>query len=96
MISFVCSTGEEVFSLRRYLTHARLRGPDINRLNIAECRWRRCWRGDKGMTFGVAGNADAEPVGHYHAVLAMAVFRHGGLGGDSHPARCDHLINFEA
>ncbi|HET9061436.1 MAG TPA: class I SAM-dependent methyltransferase [Acidimicrobiales bacterium] len=96
VLSFGCATGEEVFTLRRYLPDARLRGLDINRWNVAECRRRRRRRGDQRMSFAVAGTAGAELPGSYDAVLAMAVFRHGSLGGGQHPAHCDHLISFEA
>jgi len=94
ILSFGCSTGEEVFSLRRYFPIARIKGIDINRRNIRECR-KRLARigGDPGLSFEIAGSAVAEPTGCYDAVFAMAVFRHGGLG--EAPPRCDHLIKFE-
>ena len=93
ILSFGCSTGEEVFSLRRYFPIARIKGIDINRRNIRECR-KRLARigGDPGLSFEIAGSAVAEPMGCYDAVFAMAVFRHGGLG--EAPPRCDHLIKF--
>jgi SAM-dependent methyltransferase len=93
ILSFGCSTGEEVFSLRRYFPIARIKGVDINRRNIRECRERLARiSGDPGLSFEIAGSAVVEPTACYDAVFAMAVFRHGGLG--EAPPRCDHLIKF--
>jgi SAM-dependent methyltransferase len=93
ILSFGCSTGEEVFSLRRYFPIARIKGVDINRRNIRGCRARLArMGGDPGLSFEIAGSAVAEPTACYDAVFAMAVFRHGGLGKAT--ARCDHLIKF--
>jgi SAM-dependent methyltransferase len=93
ILSFGCSTGEEVFSLRRYFPSAQIKGVDINRRNIRECR-KRLARigGDAGLSFEAAGSAVAEPPAYYDAIFAMAVFRHGRLG--DRPPRCDHLIKF--
>jgi SAM-dependent methyltransferase len=94
ILSFGCSTGEEVFSLRRYFPTARIKGVDINRRNIRACR-KRLARigGDPGLSFEIAGSAVAEPTACYDAIFAMAVFRHGGLGAA--PPRCDHLLKFD-
>jgi SAM-dependent methyltransferase len=93
ILSFGCSTGEEVYSPRRYFPSAQIKGVDINRRNIQECR-KRLARigGDPGLSFEIGGSAVAEPPAHYDAVFAMAVFRHGGLGAA--PPRCDHPIRF--
>lgn len=40
VLSFGCSTGEEVFSLRQYFPRAVIKGLDINSGNIAACRRR--------------------------------------------------------
>ncbi len=95
LLSFGCSTGEEVFTLRRYFAEARLTGIDISRGNIAECRRRQRRSGDDRMAFVRAGTAEHEPVDTYDAVLAMAVFRHGDLGNGP-PASCADRITFEA
>jgi SAM-dependent methyltransferase len=93
ILSFGCSTGEEVFSLRRYFPLALIKGVDINRRNIRECRERLARiGGDPGVSFEIAGSAAAERTACYDAVFAMAVFRHGGLS--EAPPRCDHLIKF--
>jgi len=93
ILSFGCSTGEEVFSLRSYFPRARIKGLDIDRRKIAECRKRLLSRGgDEGLDFETRGSAAIEPASLYDAIFAMAVFRHGALG--SSPPRCDHLIRF--
>lgn len=89
LLSFGCSTGEEVFSLRRYFTAAILRGLDINAHNIAVCRRRG---GDAGMSFALAGSAEDEMTESYDAIFAMAVFRHGDLA--STPPRCEPYLRF--
>ena len=38
ILSYGCSTGEEVFSLRQYFPDAVIKGIDINPVNIAVCR----------------------------------------------------------
>jgi SAM-dependent methyltransferase len=95
VLSFGCSTGEEVFSLRRYFPRAEIRGLDINPLHIAICRGRRRSAGDRRLSFAVAGSADQEQAAMYDAIFCMAVFRHGGLSF-SDARRCDHLITFDA
>lgn len=93
ILSFGCSTGEEVFSLRHYFPQAEIAGIDINPRSIAVCRKKleRC--GDSRIRFALAGSADAEPEASYDAVFCMSVLRHGELGA-SHPETCDHVIRF--
>ena len=94
VLSIGCSTGEEVFSLRRYFPEAAIAGLDINPLNIAVCRFRRLRRGDRKMRFAVAGSSEGEASASYDAVFAMAVYRHGDLNVSPPPPRCDHRIRF--
>ncbi len=94
ILSFGCSTGEEVFSLRRYFPKATIVGLDIHPLNIAVCRLRRLRSGDDWMHFGVAGSATGEADASYDAVFAMAVFRHGDLNISPPPPKCGHRIRF--
>jgi len=93
ILSYGCSPGEEVFSLRRYFPQAVIVGIDINPHGIAICRKKleRC--GDSRISFAVAGSADAEPEAGFDAVFCMSVLRHGELGA-SHPETCDHVIRF--
>lgn len=92
LLSFGCSTGEEVFSLRHYFPRAVVKGIDINRLNIATCRRRSAH--DSGISFETAAGTAREPAAVYDAIFCMAVLRHGQLGLPG-VTRCDHLIRFE-
>jgi SAM-dependent methyltransferase len=94
ILSFGCSTGEEVFSLRQYFPEANIVGLDINPFNIAVCRFRRLKAGDKRMTFAVAASTNREASASYDAVFAMAVFRHGDLNTSPPPPKCGHLLRF--
>jgi SAM-dependent methyltransferase len=94
ILSVGCSTGEEVFSLRRYFPEATIVGLDINPLNIVLCRFRRWKRGDDRMLFAVAGSTAREASTSYDAVFAMAVFRHGDLNVSPLPPKCKLRIRF--
>lgn len=95
LLSFGCSTGEEVFSLREYFPTAQIRGLDINPLNIAVCRRRRRRAGDRRVSFAVAGSVERERTASYDAIYCMAVLRHGDLT-KSGALRCDHRLTFDA
>ena len=93
ILSFGCSTGEEVFSLRRYFPAARIKGIDINPANIAIANKRLAEQGDGGMSFTVADSTRGEAAGEYDVIFCMAVLRHGSLGNPG-VTRCDHLLRF--
>ena len=93
LLSFGCSTGEEVFTLRRYFPAARIKGIDINPGNIATCRRRLAELVDPEISFVCAESVAAEADGVYDAIFCMAVLRHGGLA-DATLTRCDHLLRF--
>jgi 2-polyprenyl-3-methyl-5-hydroxy-6-metoxy-1,4-benzoquinol methylase len=94
ILSFGCATGEEVFSLRRYFPHARIKGIDINRGNIAVARARLAAEPDVGLSFAVAASTTGEPAAYYDAIFCMAVLRHGSLG-EPGIVCCDHLLRFD-
>lgn len=94
ILSLGCSTGEEVFSLRRYFPQATIVGIDINPFNIAVCRLRSLRFRDRRIQFSVAGSAVREASASCDAIFAMAVFRHGDLNTSPSPPRCDHRIRF--
>jgi 2-polyprenyl-3-methyl-5-hydroxy-6-metoxy-1,4-benzoquinol methylase len=94
ILSYGCSTGDEVFSLRRYFLRATIKGVDINPANIAICRRRLRNAPDAGIAFTTAHSTAAEPAGAYDAIFCMAVLRHGSLGLPG-VTRSDHLIRFE-
>jgi 2-polyprenyl-3-methyl-5-hydroxy-6-metoxy-1,4-benzoquinol methylase len=94
ILSYGCSTGDEVFSLRQYFPHAAIKGIDINPANIAICRRRLKKTPDADISFAVARSSEGEPPGSYDAIFCMAVLRHGSLALPG-VTRCDHLIRFE-
>jgi SAM-dependent methyltransferase len=95
LLSFGCSRGLEVFSLRNYFPGAALKGIDIDPANIAECLQRARSQPDVAgnMTFAVGANLSREPAESYDAILCLAVLCHGDL---SLPGveRFDHLLRF--
>ena len=95
LLSFGCSLGDEVFSLRTYFPEATIVGIDISKGNISECRRRQREHGDRSMYFARAGTVDEQPKGYYDAALCMAVLRHGDLGAIQSES-CAHRITYEA
>lgn len=94
LLSYGCSTGEEVFTLKRYFPAAEITGIDINPRSIEACRGKLARRNEPGIRFELAGTPNAEPDSFYDAIFCMAVLRHGELG-ESRAERCDHLIRFD-
>lgn len=76
LLSFGCSRGDEVFSLRRRFPDATIKGLDIDPANIAACLARA--RDDR-ISFETAANTRGEPSGAYDAVFCLAVLCHGDL-----------------
>ena len=70
ILSYGCSTGDEVFSLRQYFPHATIKGLDINRANVAVCRRRLRAVPDTGIAFETAASTQAEPSSAYDAIFA--------------------------
>ncbi len=94
LLSFGCSTGEEVLSLRQYFPYATIKGLDIHPGHIARCLKRQQTRPDPGMQFRVAGDTAEEAAATYDAIFCLAVMRRGDLGRHR-SERCDHLIRFQ-
>lgn len=94
LLSFGCATGEEVFSLRRHLPRARLKGLDVNAFDLARAEARRVSEGDAQMEFVCAASAEDERAASYDAVLCLAVFQHSVLR-EGTPASCAEFIRFE-
>ena len=95
LLSFGCSTGEEVYALRKYFAQSRILGLDINHQSIRECQKRQSKNPDAAIEFAVKSTTSDYPAHSFDAVFAMAVFRHGGLNQRPFPEKCDHLIRFE-
>jgi SAM-dependent methyltransferase len=79
ILSFGCSRGEEVFTLRKYFPTAMIKGIDINRSNISRCKARARAENATSMTFAVAANTETEPADSYHAIFCLAVLCLGDL-----------------
>jgi len=93
LLSFGCSTGDEVFNLRRLFPQADIAGIDINPRSIAVARKRLRKTGDPAITFELSNSAQSLPEAHFDAIFCMAVFRHGDLEA-SRPDSCADKIDF--
>lgn len=95
LLSFGCSTGEEVFTLADLFPTASIRGIDIAAARIRACRKRWQRQGcPRRIEFIRAGSTAQEMSGRYDAVFALAVFRHGSLG--SGPEVCQPYLDPQA
>jgi 2-polyprenyl-3-methyl-5-hydroxy-6-metoxy-1,4-benzoquinol methylase len=94
ILSFGCSRGEEVFSLRRYFPSAAIKGIDINPRNIARCLARAATEHPANVTFEIAATTEGEPTSSYDAIFCLAVLCNGDLT-TSGAQRCDPLLHFE-
>ncbi len=94
ILSFGCSRGEEVFSLRTYFPSAAIKGIDISPRNIARCLARAEAEKPANMTFEVAATTQAERTSSYDAIFCLAVLCNGELT-TSGAQRCDPLLHFD-
>ena len=94
ILSFGCSLGEEVFSLRNYFPTADIKGIDIDPHNIHHCRVRARAENTPGLTFTTAATTHAEPAASYDAIFCLAVLCLGDLT-TSGAERCDPLLHFD-
>lgn len=95
LLSFGCSTGEELASLHALFPDSQLTGLDISAHRIAEAASRLRRLQDNGqLHLRVGSSADDLPSGTapFDAIFAMAVFRHHDLW--PRPYRCDHRVRF--
>jgi SAM-dependent methyltransferase len=91
ILSFGCSRGDEVFTLRRYFPLATLRGIDVDPRNIAACTARLTV--DARMSFGTAATTHGEPSDAFDAIFCLAVLCLGDLTARN-AARCDPYLRF--
>jgi SAM-dependent methyltransferase len=94
ILSFGCSRGEEVFSLRKYFPAATLKGIDINPRNIARCRARMRTENLSNMTFEIAATTEGESTSSYDAIFCLAVLVNGDLT-TSAAQRSDPVLYFD-
>jgi SAM-dependent methyltransferase len=88
ILSFGCSSGEELLSLRATFPSARIRGLDVNPLAVRKARKRVA--ADPRITVGRGGEAPGGAT--YDVVLALAVFRHAAL--NDAPPSCAGVLAF--
>ncbi len=93
VLSFGCSTGEEVFSLHRYMPNAEILGIDINPRSIEICNKRLKFLKGSPIAFKCAGLTDPALEGDFDAVFSCAVFRHGSLKS-LRPQYCGDILDF--
>ncbi len=93
ILSFGCSTGEEVFTLAGMMPDARIKGIDINHSCIRQARRRLAEPGDGRLRFACAASAAGEPAAHYDAIFALSVLRHGRLDAEQ-PDDCSAIMPF--
>jgi SAM-dependent methyltransferase len=93
ILSFGCSRGEEVFSLRKYFPAAFIKGIDIERSNISRCEARARIESATRMTFAIAANTEGEPADSYDLIFCLAVLCLGDLTV-SGAQRCDPYLYF--
>ena len=91
ILSFGCSTGEEVFTLRRYFPNAMIRGIEVDPARIRTCEARLRQAADPGITFICAATAAGEPPESRDAVFCMAVFRDPALDSAMTRSTAGHL-----
>ncbi|PLR68702.1 class I SAM-dependent methyltransferase [Bacillus sp. UMB0893] len=72
ILSYGCSTGEEVLTLRRYFPNAHIIGADINKHNLAICRKLPV---DEKITFIYSTISEIQKYGDFDAIFCMAVLQ---------------------
>ena len=72
ILSFGCSTGEEVFSIRNYIPNARINGVDINHRVIRKAKKKN---GHGGLKFYHYRDQKWKTEGPYDCIFALAVFQ---------------------
>jgi SAM-dependent methyltransferase len=93
ILSFGCSRGEEVFSLRRYFPGATIKGVDINPRNIARGLARARAVHAANVAFETAATTESEPTNSCDAIFCLAVLCNGDLT-TSKAQRCDPVLHF--
>ncbi|TDB61800.1 class I SAM-dependent methyltransferase [Arundinibacter roseus] len=73
LLSFGCSTGEEISTLARYIPHATLVGVDINQWCLRQAKRKF---GSNSTVFYHSLSDDFRHSGEFDAIFCMAVFQH--------------------
>lgn len=93
ILSFGCSDGSEVRSLRRWFPNARIVGLDPNPAMIRAARAHLTLDPDPDISYVEAASVTALGDMQFDAILAMAVFRHGDLEA-LEPHSCADVLPF--
>jgi hypothetical protein len=72
ILSYGCSTGEEILTLRRYFPTAHIIGTDINKHSLAICRKLPV---DKKIAFLYSTPSEIQKYGPFDAIFCMAVLQ---------------------
>lgn len=72
ILSYGCSTGEEVLTLRQYFPTAHIVGADINKHSIAKCRNLPL---DEKITFVYSTPSEIQKHGPFDVIFCMAVLQ---------------------
>jgi 2-polyprenyl-3-methyl-5-hydroxy-6-metoxy-1,4-benzoquinol methylase len=94
ILSFGCSRGDEVFTLRRYFPAAQIKGIDIDPKNVACCMDRMRVEGGHDLSFECAASTANESGESYDAIFCLAVLCLGDLTV-RHAQRSDPLLYFD-
>jgi SAM-dependent methyltransferase len=90
ILSFGCSTGEEIVSLKTYVPHGRFAGIDINRARVRQARRRIA---DPGVRLWAAGSIGEAGAGRFDAITCLSVLHRREALRDW-PADCTRYITF--
>lgn len=93
ILSYGCSDGSEVRSLRRWFPKATIVGLDPNGLMIRQARAHLALHPDPLIHYVEANTPEALGDMQFDAILAMAVFRHGDLER-LQPTSCADVLPF--
>ncbi|MEO9131230.1 MAG: class I SAM-dependent methyltransferase [Sphingomonas sp.] len=95
ILSFGCATGQEAFTLARYLPQAEIDALDINPACIVRARQTARRRPEAAaITFACASAPDPAKEAFYDAILCLSVLRHSRLEAEV-PDVCDDIMRFE-
>ncbi|MEO7690978.1 MAG: nucleotidyltransferase family protein [Sphingomonas sp.] len=91
ILSFGCSIGEEVFTLRGYFPAATIKGIEVDPARVRICEERLREIGDSRISFQCAADASGEPPESHDAVFCMAVFRDPALDAPATRSTAGHI-----
>jgi hypothetical protein len=72
ILSYGCSTGEEVLTLRKYFPTAQIIGADINKQSLSICKKLPV---DENITFVYSTSSEIQKHGPFDAIFCMAVLQ---------------------